>query len=63
MERPSLLFGLFITTFILQLGITSISPILTVFITEIGGNQPNILLISGMIVSVAVCRRLLHRHF
>lgn len=53
MERPSLLFGLFITTFILQLGITSISPILTVFITEIGGNQPNILLISGMIVSVA----------
>lgn len=52
-EQPSLLFGLFLTTLILQLGITSISPILTLYIQELGSGRDNILFISGLIVSVA----------
>lgn len=52
-EKPSLLFGLFLTTLILQLGITSISPILTLYIQELGSGRDNILFISGLIVSVA----------
>lgn len=52
-KKPSVLIGLFITTLILQIGITSISPILTLYIREIGGNVDNILFVSGIIVSVA----------
>lgn len=52
-KQPSVLIGLFITTLILQIGITSISPILTLYIREIGGNVDNILFVSGIIVSVA----------
>lgn len=52
-QHPSLLFGLFITTLILQVGITSISPILTLYIRELGNNSKNILFISGFIISIA----------
>ncbi len=52
-KKPSVLIGLFITTLILQIGITSISPILTLYIREIGGNTENILFVSGLIVSVS----------
>ena len=52
-KKPSILIGLFITTLILQIGITSISPILTLYIRDLGGEMDNILFISGLIVSVA----------
>ncbi|MFW7432261.1 multidrug efflux MFS transporter [Vagococcus carniphilus] len=52
-KKPSVLIGLFITTLILQIGITSISPILTLYIRDLGGEMDNILFISGLIVSVA----------
>lgn len=52
-EKPGVLFGLFLTTLILQIGMTSISPILTLYIRELGGEMTNILFISGLIVSVA----------
>ncbi|WEG74162.1 multidrug efflux MFS transporter [Vagococcus intermedius] len=52
-KDPSMLYGLFITTLILQIGITSISPILTLYIRELGGGVENILFVSGMIVSIA----------
>ncbi|MEG0285089.1 MAG: multidrug efflux MFS transporter [Vagococcus sp.] len=52
-KNPSVLIGLFITTLILQIGMTSISPILTLYIRELGGEMDNILFVSGMIVSVA----------
>lgn len=52
-KNLQVLIGLFITTLILQVGMTSISPILTLFIREIGGERGNILFVSGMIVSVA----------
>lgn len=52
-KHPSILYGLFATTLILQLGMTSISPILTLYIRELGGNVSNILFVSGMIVSVS----------
>lgn len=52
-KNPSVLIGLFVTSLILQIGITSISPILTLYIRELGGETENILFVSGLIVSVA----------
>ncbi|MGX7200439.1 multidrug efflux MFS transporter [Enterococcus nangangensis] len=48
-----ILIGLFITTLVLQLGIYSISPILTLYIRQLSGAGGNILFVSGLIVSVA----------
>lgn len=53
MDHLSILIGLFITTLILQVGITSISPILTLYIRSLSSNSGNILFISGLIVSIA----------
>ncbi|MBO0462736.1 MULTISPECIES: multidrug efflux MFS transporter [Enterococcus] len=53
MDHFSVLVGLFITTLILQLGITTISPILTLYIRELSGDTSNILFVSGLIVSVS----------
>ncbi|MGX7023534.1 multidrug efflux MFS transporter [Vagococcus hydrophili] len=52
-KKPSVLIGLFVTSLILQIGITSISPILTLYIRDLGGGTENILFVSGLIVSVA----------
>ncbi|MFV0559494.1 MAG: multidrug efflux MFS transporter [Enterococcus sp.] len=52
-DNVPLLIGLFITTLILQLGVTSISPILTLYIRELTDNTGNILFVSGLIVSIA----------
>ncbi|CAM3248241.1 multidrug efflux MFS transporter [Vagococcus fessus] len=52
-KNPGMLYGMFATTLILQIGITSISPILTLYIRELGGDMSNILFVSGMIVSVS----------
>ena len=41
------------TTLILQLGITSISPILTLYIRSLSGDTENVLFVSGLIVSIA----------
>ena len=51
--RRSVLFGLFFTSLILQLGMTSISPILTLYIRELSADTGNVLFLSGLIVSVA----------
>lgn len=53
MENFQILIGLFVTSLILQIGITSISPILTLYIRDLSGNSGNILFISGLIVSVS----------
>lgn len=53
MTNSQVLIGLFITSLILQIGITSISPILTLYIRQLSGNAENILFVSGMIVSVS----------
>ncbi|MBF8807787.1 MAG: multidrug efflux MFS transporter [Enterococcus lacertideformus] len=53
MDHLSILIGLFVTTLILQIGITTISPILTLYIRELSGNSGNILFISGLIVSIS----------
>lgn len=53
MDHFSILVGLFVTTLILQIGITTISPILTLYIRQLSGNSENILFVSGLIVSVA----------
>ena len=51
--RRSVLFGLFFTSLILQLGMTSISPILTLYIREVSTDTGNVLFLRGLIVSVA----------
>ncbi|EPI00602.1 transporter, major facilitator family protein [Enterococcus faecalis 13-SD-W-01] len=53
MDQLPILIGLFVTTLILQIGVTSISPILTLYIRELSGNTENVLFVSGLIVSVA----------
>ncbi|MGX7232677.1 multidrug efflux MFS transporter [Enterococcus italicus] len=52
MKNVQIIFGLFVTSLILQLGVTSISPILTLYIRELSGGGKNVLLSSGIIVSV-----------
>ncbi|MGY3766113.1 multidrug efflux MFS transporter [Vagococcus vulneris] len=52
-ESPKILIGLFISTLILQVGMTSISPILTLYIRQLGDNSGNILFVSGLIVSIS----------
>ncbi|EOF58116.1 major facilitator superfamily transporter multidrug:cation transporter [Enterococcus hirae EnGen0127] len=53
MDHLFILIGLFVTTLILQIGITTISPILTLYIRELSGNSGNILFVSGLIVSIS----------
>lgn len=53
MDHLSILIGLFVTTLILQIGITTISPILTLYIRELSEDSGNILFISGLIVSIS----------
>lgn len=53
MENFQILIGLFVTSLILQIGITSISPILTLYIRDLSGNSNNVLFVSGLIVSVS----------
>lgn len=53
MENFQILIGLFVTSLILQIGITSISPILTLYIRDLSGNSSNVLFVSGLIVSVS----------
>ncbi|NLU14338.1 MAG: multidrug efflux MFS transporter [Serratia liquefaciens] len=49
---PALIVTLFISTLMIQLANSSISPILTLFIKELSGNSGNIAFISGMIAAV-----------
>lgn len=53
MDHLSMLIGLFVTTLILQIGITSISPILTLYIRSLSNNTGNLLFVSGLIVSIS----------
>ncbi|KAF1303649.1 MULTISPECIES: multidrug efflux MFS transporter [Enterococcus] len=52
-DNVQVLVGLFVTSLILQVGVTSISPILTLYIRQLSGNTTNILFVSGLIVSIA----------
>lgn len=52
-NNVQILVGLFVTSLVLQVGITSISPILTLYIRQLSGNTNNILFVSGLIVSIA----------
>jgi DHA1 family multidrug resistance protein-like MFS transporter len=49
---PTLIFSLFITTMMIQLTNSSISPILTLFIKDLAGNNGNLAFISGAIAAV-----------
>ena len=50
-SNRQILLGLFITSFILQLTVQSIVPILTLYIRELNGHTGNVMMISGFIVS------------
>ncbi|RZV01619.1 UNVERIFIED_ORG: DHA1 family multidrug resistance protein-like MFS transporter [Serratia quinivorans] len=49
---PTLIVTLFVSTLMIQLANSSISPILTLFIKELSGDSSNIAFISGMIAAV-----------
>ena len=49
---PTLIFSLFITTMMIQLTNSSISPILTLFIKDLAGDSGNLAFISGVIAAV-----------
>ncbi|EUJ30979.1 major facilitator family transporter [Listeria floridensis FSL S10-1187] len=51
LPAKNLILGLFLTTFIIQIANTSISPILPLYIRELLGSDTNISLISGIIIS------------
>lgn len=51
--NPSLVITMFITAFILQLGLYSIEPIITVYVTQISHSANHITLIAGMVFSVS----------
>jgi len=53
LPHKSIIIGLFVTTLILNLGVNSITPILTLFIKSLAENAGNVLFVSGLIVSVA----------
>jgi MFS family permease len=48
-----ILYGLFVTSFIVNVSVQSISPILTLYIRQLAGNVANVMFISGFIVSIA----------
>jgi len=50
---PSLIITLFVTAFILQLGLYSIEPIITVYVTQLSPNATHIALIAGMVFSIS----------
>lgn len=50
-SNRQILLGLFITSFILQISVQSIAPILTLYIRELNGGSGNLMTISGLIVS------------
>lgn len=49
--HSQLLKAMFVTTFISQLALISIQPIITVYISDIAGNLSNLALVSGMVFS------------
>jgi MFS family permease len=50
-KQKEIVFGLFVSTLILNLGINSITPILTLYVRSLAPHLTNILFISGLIVS------------
>ncbi|MBP2655453.1 MAG: tetA 3 [Firmicutes bacterium] len=56
---PSVMITMFITTFILQLALLSIEPILTVYISQLSHNTGHVALISGMVFAASGVANLL----
>lgn len=52
LQKPRLVFGLFVTTMIIQVATGSIAPILTLYVRDISDNIENLAFISGFIASV-----------
>jgi MFS family permease len=50
-SQPQILVGLFVTSFILQLTVQSVAPILTLYIRDLNGAANQLMTISGFIVS------------
>ena len=58
-----ILIGLFISSLILQVGATSISPILTLYIRDLSGSSSNALVISGLFQSLGFQQLLPHQRW
>lgn len=51
--NPDLIITMFITSFVLQLALYSIEPIITVYVTQLSHNVDHVILISGMAFSAS----------
>lgn len=49
--RPQAMFALFLTTFVLQMALMSIQPIITVYITQLAERTTRVALVSGLVFS------------
>lgn len=49
--QPRVLTAMFVSTFVLQLALMSIQPIITVYISQLTGHSPNLAFVSGMVFS------------
>ncbi len=52
LKRPKLIFGMFITTMIIQASNYSISPILSLYVRQIMNNSPSVTFFSGIVAAV-----------
>ena len=52
LNRPKLIFGMFITTMIIQASNYSISPILSLYVRQIMNNSPSVTFFSGIVAAV-----------
>ena len=49
LPNPSLITSMFITTFVLQMGMTSIQPIMTIYVAKLSGDAAHLVFISGLV--------------
>ncbi|WP_245693099.1 multidrug efflux MFS transporter [Sporomusa acidovorans] len=52
-SRPQIMVAMFITTFVLQLALMSIQPIITVYVTQLSKNTTHVAFVSGMVFAAS----------
>ncbi|KYZ77392.1 MFS transporter [Anaerosporomusa subterranea] len=53
LPQPQIMVAMFVTTLVMQLGLMSIQPIITVYISQLSENTTQVALISGMVFSAS----------
>lgn len=53
LPQPQILVAMFVTTMVMQLGLMSIQPIITVYISQLSGDSSHLALVSGMVFAAS----------